>query len=771
MKKIMVNEIFQLIIEADQKLKKAVLSKDNKLINQAKEMLKQARSGAQVIGNNALSEQAGRRLADLEALKKGKETLSTRAASEQPPELGDNSIHVLEGATFMLSDQMGDVPDKAVAGLFHEDTRFLSKYELFINGKKPQILTSNQVDYYTAGFFMTNPELEKVPAQMLSIQRARFVGDGMHDDLVIYSHLNKPVEVEVRLSFGVDFADIFEVKQKGFRKHGQYKKSHNASQCRLRFDYQHQNFKVSSIIEFTQAGRIEGDDVIFEIKLPPRESWKTCIIIKLYKNEKERIPVSEYDSFVQTNKQANKVLQKWEDAVPRVESGKQLLKDVYEKSIIDLAALRLYTEVKGNEISLPAAGLPWFMAIFGRDTLITSYQSLWLSPELAKGTLCTLAALQGTEKNDFRDEQPGKILHEIRFGELTILGEKPHHPYYGTADATVLWLILLSEYWRFSADNQTVDKLRNNAIQALEWIDRYGDHDGDGYVEYKTRSSQGLDNQCWKDSWDSIRFANGNLAQAPLATCEIQGYVYDAKLRIAELAEIVWQDKELAVRLRKEAEELFIRFNRDFWIESRGGYYALALDNDKQKVDALTSNIGLLLWSGIVPENRSKTIVKQLFSDALFSGWGVRTMSRDDKAFNPIGYHTGTVWPHDNALITAGLIRYGFREEANRIITAMFEAASFTNNRLPEVFAGYPRSYTRFPVRYPTACSPQAWATTAPFLWLRLLLSFNAKEGKIVCEPNVPVEFGEISIHGLHAFGKRFDINCKETEGQVSAGY
>lgn len=766
--KLTLREIFRLIVEANLKFKKAVPTKDKKLMDEAKEMLERALDGARAVGNNALIGQSSGILSDLEAVEKGEEPLGARAASVQPPELGADSVHLLEGSNFMISDGRGDVPDKAVAGLFYEDTRFLSKYELLLNGKKPQVLTSAQVDYYTAGFFMTNPDLEEIPAQTFSIMRSRFVGNGMRDDMALYSHLDKPVEIEVRLSFGADFADLFEVKQAGFRKLGQYQTSHNAHERRLRFDYQHESFKVASIIEFTQDGRIEGNDVVFEVKLPPRGSWENRVILKLFKNDKEQVPVTQDDYFVRTDTEADKVLKKWEVEVPQLESGKQLMKDVYDKSIIDLASLRLYAAIKGTEISLPAAGLPWFMAIFGRDTLITSYQSLWLNPQLVKGALRTLAALQATEENDFKDEQPGKILHEIRYGELTVLGKAPQSPYYGTCDATLLWLILLSEYWRFNADNETVVKLRDNAMRALEWIDRYGDQDGDGYVEYKTRSPAGLDNQCWKDSWDSIRFANGDLAQAPLATCEIQGYVYDAKIRAAELAEKVWNDKDLAARLRKEAQELFERFNRDYWIESRGGYYALALDYKKEKVDALASNIGQLLWAGIVPKERAKTIVKQLFSEALFTGWGVRTMSKEDEAFDPIGYHTGTVWPHDNSIIAAGLARYGFREEANRIITAMLEASSFSNYRLPEVFAGYTRSRTRLPVRYPTACSPQAWATTAPFLWLRVLLGIDAKDGEIVCKPDLPADFGEVSIYGMHAFGKRFDITCKGKKGKVS---
>jgi glycogen debranching enzyme len=381
--------------------------------------------------------------------------------------------------------------------------------------------------------------------------------------------------------------------------------------------------------------------------------------------------------------------------------------------------------------------------------------------------LHALAALQGTQVDDFKDEEPGKILHEIRFGELTALGLKPHRPYYGTVDATPLWLVLLSEYWRFTGDSETCRELWPAAARALEWIDRYGDADGDGFVEYATRSEQGLRNQSWKDSWNSMLFSDGEVAEPPMAVCEVQGYVYDAKIRTAELAENVWNDGDLAARLRGEAGVLFDRFNEDFWTDARGGYYVLALDGDKRRVDAMTSDMGQLLWSGIVPQDRAGIVARQLFSDAMWSGWGIRTMSRDDAGFNPITYHNGTVWPHDNSLIAAGLARYGLRDEANRIALAMFDAAAFTDYRLPEVFAGYPRAESRFPVRYPTASSPQAWATAAPFLWIRLMLGLHARDGELRIDPHVPEEVGEVSYHGLHAFGTHFDAQASGTTGTL----
>ncbi|HEX9122813.1 MAG TPA: glycogen debranching N-terminal domain-containing protein [Actinomycetota bacterium] len=684
---------------------------------------------------------------------------------DKPPELGSDAVSLLEGSTFMVSDARGDVPAGAVGGLFHDDTRFVSRWELTVGGGRPQVLTSGTVDYYSAAFYLTNPALDGLPAQSLSIQRYRFVGDGLHEKLTVKNHLNRPVHVELRLATGADFADLFEVKDRIPKKEGESRTLRDEDHCLVTYEYDHQLFRAATKVHSSSAGVIETDDLVFHLELEPRGTWSTSILVSVHVDEQVMEPV--HEEFGETEREAGRVLRKWRDEVPRFQ-GPDSFRHVYEKSVVDLAALRLTADVEGNDYSLPAAGLPWFMAIFGRDTLITSYQALWVGPELAKGALIALAALQGTEMNDFKDEEPGKILHEIRFGELTTLGLKPHRPYYGTNDATPLWLVLLSEYWRFTGDDVTASSLRDNAMRALEWIDRYGDLDGDGYVEYKTRSSQGLVNQCWKDSWDGVQFADGTIPDLPIATCEIQGYCYDAKVRAAELAERVWGDPALAERLRTEAKALFERFNRDFWTEARGGYYVLGLDATKQQIDSLTSNMGHLLWSGIVPEDRAKTVVQHLFSDVLFSGWGIRTLSELDAGYNPIGYHTGAVWPHDNSIAAMGLARYGFRDEANRIALALFDAAAYTDQRLPETFAGYARPDSRFPVRYPTACSPQAWATAAPFLLLRAMLGVDARDGRVTCDPNLPRELGRVFLHGIHAFGGHIDVEGEGSTGRVS---
>ncbi|MGZ4310376.1 MAG: amylo-alpha-1,6-glucosidase, partial [Gaiellaceae bacterium] len=393
-----------------------------------------------------------------------------------------------------------------------------------------------------------------------------------------------------------------------------------------------------------------------------------------------------------------------------------------------------------------AGGLPWFMTVFGRDSIVAAYETLPFQDELAQATLQALAELQATEWDDFAEAQPGKIVHEIRRGSMAATGRIPG-AYYGTHDATALFLILLDEYERWSGDRRFVRELEPSARAALAWLEGPADLDGDGYLEYLKRSDSptALDNQCWKDSDDSIRFADGSEAEPPIATCEIQGYAYDARLRTARLLREVWRDDETARRLERDAAELKRRFNRDFWIGSRG-HYALALDKDKRQVDAVASNMGQLLWSGIVDERRAERVVRRLLRKDLFSGWGIRSLAESEAAYNPLEYHCGTVWPHDTALIAEGMRRYGFRDEAGRLCEALLHAAEAFAYQLPEVFAGFPRDETNAPVEYPDALKPQAWAAGAPLLALRTLLGLDAKNGKRRSSPHVPESLGKLRL-------------------------
>ncbi|HYZ10455.1 MAG TPA: glycogen debranching N-terminal domain-containing protein, partial [Actinomycetota bacterium] len=477
-------------------------------------------------------------------------------------DLPPGAIQVLEGSTFMLSDPLGDVEPGSVAGLYHEDTRHLNRFVFTVNGASPVVLTSQEVDYYSASFFTTNPALDGVAPKSLTIRRHRFVGDGLRETIRVRNHLREPVDLELRLSCGADFADLFEVKGKEFRKAGRITTAHDPGRSLLAFEYEHESFHVATRVHASADARVDGDDLLWRVRIEPLSEWHTGVEVLLHLEDQVKEPT--HGSFGEPERQATRVLKKWQAEVPEVTGGFDVVWHTMERSVIDLASLRLQACVEGNEYSLPAAGLPWFMAIFGRDTLITSYQSMWVGPELARGALAALAGFQGTEMNDFKDEEPGKILHEIRYGELTALGMKPHRPYYGSLDSTPLWLIVLHEYWRWTGDEGPVRSLEPNARAALEWMERYGDLDGDGYLEYATRSPQGLRTQSWKDSWNGLLFADGSLPEVPIAPAEVQGYAYDARIRLADMAERVWRDRELAERLRSDADALARRFNRDF---------------------------------------------------------------------------------------------------------------------------------------------------------------------------------------------------------------
>jgi glycogen debranching enzyme len=697
-----------------------------------------------------------------------------------PNDLGPDAVAILEGRTFMFSDSLGDVPARSIGGLVHEDTRFVSRWELSLAGRRLSLLKSDAVEYYSAAFVLTTPRLPSLPSNALAVRRLRRVGNGALEEIAVFNTSSDPIECELRLACDADFADLFEVKEVVRDRGANIVTKVGPGSRSLRFRYQVPSFLAETTIGVERSDildwgsdrvvaeawpRIDQRDFVWKLELLPRQLFIAVLRVGLRVNAATFEPPRR--GFQERHEPEPGPLTVWRERVARIESDSGVLNSVVRQSIVDLAALRITGVLLGEEYVLPAAGLPWFMTLFGRDTLITSLQTLWLDPGLAHGALHLLGALQGTHVDDFRDEEPGKIIHEVRSGELTLLGEKPHSPYYGTADATPLWLILLSEYWRLTGHDAFVLARWHNVLAALAWIDQHGDRDEDGYVEYQTRSPQGLGNQCWKDSWDGIQFADGTIPHLPIATAEIQGYVYDAKRRVAELARRLCGDLELAERLEREATELHARFNQDFWSSARGGYYVVGLDGDKRQIDSMTSNMGHLLWSGVVPTERAAIVADHLMSSEMYSGWGVRTLSADDRGYNPIGYHVGTIWPHDNAIVALGLGRCGFREEANRIAMAQLEAAAFTGFRLPEVFAGFERSVSRFPVPYPTACSPQAWATGAPFLFIQAMLGLESRNGRLHISPHLPEEIGRILIRRLPALGTEWEVEAVGSHGEV----
>lgn len=676
--------------------------------------------------------------------------------------MSDNTISILDGSTFLVSSPNGDIdarPDQP-QGLFFKDMRHLSKWKLTINGISLDVLSTDYIEYYYAQHFCVPPTgtIYKNPA--LSIVRRRFVGNGFVEDLEVLNHGNEEENVELRVDFGADFCDLFEVKD-SLKKKGKYYQAERDEGHVL--GYKRDDFVRETLIRSTTPPAEEATDHFdFHFIVQPKSSWTTKFHVSPVTGKTAHQPKFATEEGIAMRRNLKERIGEAPTVTCHPEAGR-----LYMRSLVDIAALRFRPDTL-SEHSLPAAGLPWFMALFGRDSLITSYEMLPFSSELAATTLRALADSQGTKEVELTEEEPGRILHELRFGELTHFHERPQAPYYGASDTTPLFLVLLDEYERWTGDVNLVSALESKARAALNWIDHFGDRDGDGYIEYERKTKLGLENQCWKDSWNSILFKDGTLAPTPRATCEIQGYVYDAKVRCARLARHVWKDDRLAVKLETQAAELKRRFNQDFWIPDRK-FFALALDGRKRKVDSLCSNIGQLLWSGIVDDDKAAAVRDHLMSPKMFSGWGIRTMAEGEGGYNPIEYHNGTVWPHDSSFVAAGLARYGFRREAARVITGIFEASLFFDHRLPEVFAGYDRSKTHYPVQYTTACIPQAWAAAAPMLGIRTLLGLEPK-GEILTSVEdtiLPPWMGTLTVDGIPGRWGRTKVVAKGDDNAV----
>jgi glycogen debranching enzyme len=679
--------------------------------------------------------------------------------------MSDGLVQILDGNTFVVSDSRGDIEASPIdpTGLFSFDTRFLSTWILTVNGERMNALSVDDLQYFETRFFLVPGTGTVYVDAKLSVIRVRAVGNGFHEELTILNHADEPVDLTVRLEAASDFADLFEVKD-ALEKKGRY--STRADGETLVLAYDRESFGRSTAISASEPARVDKKGLTFAISIEPHGRWGTQLDVR---TERLGSASGEQDEDAARRRpRMRRNLERWLEQAPRLECDWDALNATYRRSLVDLAALRFSPPIAGGH-SLPAAGLPWFMAMFGRDSILTSLQALPFEPELAATTLRALGDWQGIGFDDFRDEDPGRILHEMRYGELTAFEERPHSPYYGSADATPLYVVLLDEYERWTGDRALVRELEVEARAALDWIDRYADLQGNGYVSYKRRNEKtGLENQCWKDSWDSISFSDGRLPGFPRATCELQGYAYDAKVRGARLARLFWKDAALAERLEREAADLKRRFNRDFWV-SDGDYFALALDQDGNQVDALTSNNGHLLWSGIVDKSKAKAVARHLLGPRLFSGWGVRTLAEGEGRYNPIGYHVGTVWPFDNSFIAWGLRRYGFKQEAAAIAAGILEAAEFFEGRLPEAFGGYERGETSFPVQYPTACSPQAWSTGTPLLLLHTMLGLEPEGEHLVVDPALPSRIGRLELLDIpgrwgriDAFGRgRVDVERK----------
>lgn len=662
-------------------------------------------------------------------------------------------IVISDGSSFLVTARDGSIDDNRAQGFFVRDTRLISYYEISINRYPLQLLASSSITHRVAIYEFTNPELLTVngtlPHGRLIITVRRDILGGMHEDITITNHHGEHVDFQLMLAIRSDFADIFQVKSKQLLARGESETTWQNGT--LTTEYHNGTFKrgiIAAPDSSSTPPHYANGRLFFDVSLDPGKSWSACVnFIALV--DGEVLEPRHTDAEITVTK-AGQVMANFLDIATRLQSSNVEVMATYQQALTDMGALRIEVEDNGQTFWMPAAGIPWFVAVFGRDSIIASLQTMAVDYEFGRGTLVKLAQLQATEIDDWRDAQPGKILHEIRQGELAQRHEIPHTPYYGTIEATILWIITLAEAYNWNADPSLLDTCRIPLARALAWIDEYGDFDRDGFVEYLTRSKDGLRNQGWKDSGDSIVYPDGTQVEPPIALCEVQGYVYDAWQRAAPLYEL-WGEAERAEELRQKAADLYQRFNERFWMEEEG-FYCLGLDSHKQQIRSVTSNAGHLLWSGIVPPQRAKRLVERLFQPDLWCGWGVRTLSALNPAYNPISYQLGSVWPHDNSFIAAGLKRYGYDREANRIAEATFAAATyFESGRMPELFAGIERGAESFPVPYPDANIPQAWAAGSIFFLIRTIvgLEADAPNRRLRVQPALPEWLPDLTLTNL----------------------
>jgi glycogen debranching enzyme len=667
----------------------------------------------------------------------------------------EGTVTLVEGSAFCISGRDGDVTPGTPHGLFFRDTRFVSGIDLRINGSRAEPLAAERTSPFSATFVLRSRPVAGRADSSLMVLRYRHVGRGMREDVVVRNYGEEAAYCSVQLRFSADFANLFAVKEGRNRPEGRIELSSSPAGMvfRSRRGASERGLRITS----SEPAQFVSDTAAWEVVVPPLGSWSTCLQFTTIIEGDDIQPRYVCGQPIETATPQQR-LDKWRRAVPEVDTDDLYLHQAVTRGAEDLGALRIFDPDYPDRAVL-AAGAPWFMTLFGRDSLLTSWMALIVDPTLAQDVLQTLARFQGTKVDPRNDEEPGRILHEMRFGAAPSLSLGGGTLYYGTADATPLFVMLLGELRRWGLAADVVDGLLPAADRALAWIEDFGDCDGDGFVEYKRASDKGLANQGWKDSWDAIRFADGRLARAPIALCEVQGYVYGAYLARAHFADELG-DTATAARYRARAADLKTAFNRDFWMEDRG-WFAMGLDADKKPIDALGSNIGHCLWTGIVDEEKAPLVAARLLSPAMFSGWGIRTLASDMSGYNPVSYHVGSVWPHDNAIVAAGLTRYGFVEEAQRVILGMLDTAAFYGGRLPELFGGLGRDEVPFPVSYPSSCSPQAWAAASPLLFLRSILRLDpwVPHGKVWLDPVLPERIKRLRVARIPIAGRRVTVD------------
>ncbi|MGB9687886.1 glycogen debranching N-terminal domain-containing protein [Thermogutta sp.] len=677
------------------------------------------------------------------------------------------------GDTFAMFDHYGDivVGDRTPEGIYHLDTRFLSRLILKIEGQRPLLLSSTvQRNNALLNVDLTNHDVFQdhtlvLPKGAIHIRRSKFLWQtACYEVLTLRNFDTVEHTFALTLEFGADFADLFEVRGFQREKRG-HVEAHVEDACRLRFIYHSlDGLPRSTVVTFDPApDRLTTTKSQFALRLGPKERCRIKVTVECQVDNQ----ATHQRDFARSVRRARRALLDAAERAAVLETSNETVNEILCQSMADLTMLVTDTPWK----PYPYAGIPWYSTAFGRDGLITAIEMLWIDPEIARGVLNFLAVHQATHDDPRADAEPGKILHEMRQCELARLGEIPFGQYYGSVDATPLFIILAGLYWHRTNDRPTLEALWPAVCRAFDWIENYGDRDGDGFVEYYSRASSGLTNQGWKDSGDAIFHADGRLAQPPIALVEVQGYVYlayDLGVRLAtEMNDLV-----LAVSLEEKKEKLRNRFEAAFWCDDLE-FYALALDGNKTPCRVRTSNAGQLLFTGLPCPDRGQKVVRSLFNSDMFSGWGIRTVSRKEIRYNPASYHNGSVWPHDNALIGLGLSRYGFKEELTRLTTAILTAASHMDlRRLPELYCGFQRERDKGPTLYPVACAPQAWAAAAPFALLGACLGVDfspATNTVRLVHPRLPPCLDWLTIRNLRLGRSRMDIFLQRHGDTVAA--
>lgn len=693
---------------------------------------------------------------------------------------------------FLITDTLGNISGcsgdtvNASLGLFCRDTRFLSRLELQIDGRSPILLSSNAQRGFALSVLCANPRIdERIPAETIGIQREMVLNGGLFEELTITNYSTKPVQFELSLSFEADFVDLFEIRGFNRKQRGRLLRlvqplapsDRGEDNPETVMDTYSEDFPymlptmatelvmgyqgldgivMEAQIQFLHhlPSHLKGYTALWELELEPHETRQLGYRLHMLANNQPVSTVHAPMTLMQAKAAELMEEREWQSAITQIRTDNKTFNQVIERAEQDVYLLR-QTFGKGKALS---AGVPWFSTLFGRDSIIAASQILILDPTIARETLTILAQYQGKVNDEWRDEEPGKILHELRLGEMARCNEVPHTPYYGTVDATPLWLMLYAEYYAWTHDHETLDRLWDHALAGMAWIDRNCQETG--YLSYDRRSARGLVNQGWKDSGDCIVDRQGHLATGAIALCEVQAYVYAAKIRLSEIARMK-KRIDLADQWLEEARELKNRFNRDFWVADQD-YCALALDGDGKPVDSITSNPGHCLSLGIFTPEKARSVAERLQATDMFNGWGIRTLSSLSPAYNPMGYHVGSVWPHDNGLIAMGLRSLGLVDQALEVAQGILDMTlEQPYQRPPELFCGYEREGGDRPVQYPVACSPQAWATGTIFQMLQMMVNLvpDAPGNYLrIIDPALPESIHELSLQNLRVGSTLLDL-------------